>query len=170
MRVLSINRFTSLHSKSAVCTQVGQVRNFLPRYLESNHTLWRTRLISGGFGCVTSLLRTDRNICKQTVYLQNVNGRRHVYNRQCIRYLSTRNAYDDAFTTARDNPEKFWSAAAQNISWFEPWHQLLDKTDLIFPQWWVRLLFLKTTFLCSSYVFWRGMRNAFVELFQNSTG
>lgn len=148
MRVFSISRLTSLHKvpctkcRSAVFTQIGQVRHFVAQDLGSNRTLWRTRLLSGRFDCETS--RTLLHVCK----------------RQCIRYLSTRNAYDEAFTTSRDNPEKFWSAAAQNISWFEPWHQLLDKTDVVFPQWWVSSLFGQTN------IFRRGMRKLFVQVYK----
>ncbi|KAK6314716.1 hypothetical protein J4Q44_G00142450 [Coregonus suidteri] len=40
-----------------------------------------------------------------------------------------------AFRTARDDPETFWSEAAQNVTWFEPWSRTLDNGDAIFPKW-----------------------------------
>lgn len=132
VRLFQTLRLTSLHVKNAVTTQVRQVRHFGSHDLGSRRTLWRTGQTSGHFGCVTSPLQTP---CKPFVYLHS--GKRHFYKRQCIHSFSTRNAYDDAFTTARDNPEKFWSEAAQNIVWFEPWHQTLDKTDIVLPKWWV---------------------------------
>ncbi|XP_048123986.1 acyl-CoA synthetase short-chain family member 3, mitochondrial isoform X2 [Alosa alosa] len=135
MRVLSTSRLTSLHTKRALFTQVGQMRH--SHVLGSNHTLWGARRTFGGFGCVTTPLQTDRKTCKPIVYLHSVHGGGRFHNRPCMRSFSTRTAYDDAFSTARDNPEKFWSAAAQNIDWFEPWHQLLDKTDIVLPQWFV---------------------------------
>uniref|UniRef100_A0A8C8LTU4 Acyl-CoA synthetase short-chain family member 3, mitochondrial n=1 Tax=Oncorhynchus tshawytscha TaxID=74940 RepID=A0A8C8LTU4_ONCTS len=44
---------------------------------------------------------------------------------QCNRTLTTNNnAYDEAFRTARNDPEQFWGEAAQNVTWFEPWNNL----------------------------------------------
>ncbi|XP_055761092.1 acyl-CoA synthetase short-chain family member 3, mitochondrial isoform X1 [Salvelinus fontinalis] len=55
---------------------------------------------------------------------------------QCNRTLTTNtNAYDEAFRTARDDPEQFWSEAAQNVTWFEPWSRTMDNGDAIFPKW-----------------------------------
>uniref|UniRef100_A0A673ITQ0 Acyl-CoA synthetase short-chain family member 3, mitochondrial n=1 Tax=Sinocyclocheilus rhinocerous TaxID=307959 RepID=A0A673ITQ0_9TELE len=42
-----------------------------------------------------------------------------------------------AFGLARDKPEKFWSEAADGITWFEHWTQTLDNTDTVFPKWFV---------------------------------
>ncbi|KAI1882031.1 hypothetical protein AGOR_G00246510 [Albula goreensis] len=46
-------------------------------------------------------------------------------------------SYAEAFNTARDTPQVFWSKAAENISWFEPWSQTLDLSNPIFPKWFV---------------------------------
>uniref|UniRef100_A0A674ALQ1 Acyl-CoA synthetase short-chain family member 3, mitochondrial n=1 Tax=Salmo trutta TaxID=8032 RepID=A0A674ALQ1_SALTR len=55
---------------------------------------------------------------------------------QCNRTVTTNNhAYDEAFRTARDDPEQFWSEAAQNVTWFEPWSRTMDNGDAIFPKW-----------------------------------
>uniref|UniRef100_A0A674BTR8 Acyl-CoA synthetase short-chain family member 3, mitochondrial n=1 Tax=Salmo trutta TaxID=8032 RepID=A0A674BTR8_SALTR len=54
---------------------------------------------------------------------------------QCNRTLITNNnAYDKVFRTARDDPDQFWSEAAQNVTWFEPWGRTLDNGDAIFPK------------------------------------
>ncbi|KAJ8007088.1 hypothetical protein DPEC_G00113940 [Dallia pectoralis] len=56
----------------------------------------------------------------------------------CYNKTSTTNkTYEEVFGTARDDPESFWSQAAQNITWFEPWSQTLDKEDVVFPKWFV---------------------------------
>uniref|UniRef100_A0A8C7PGS1 Acyl-CoA synthetase short-chain family member 3, mitochondrial n=1 Tax=Oncorhynchus mykiss TaxID=8022 RepID=A0A8C7PGS1_ONCMY len=55
---------------------------------------------------------------------------------QCNRTLTTNNnAYDEAFRTARDDPEQFWGEAAHNVAWFEPWSRTMDNGDAIFPKW-----------------------------------
>ncbi|KAJ8332431.1 hypothetical protein SKAU_G00426040 [Synaphobranchus kaupii] len=46
-------------------------------------------------------------------------------------------SYEQAFRSARDTPEVFWSKAAENISWFETWSQTLDTTNPISPKWFV---------------------------------
>uniref|UniRef100_A0A8C9WUR1 Acyl-CoA synthetase short-chain family member 3, mitochondrial n=1 Tax=Scleropages formosus TaxID=113540 RepID=A0A8C9WUR1_SCLFO len=40
--------------------------------------------------------------------------------------------YDQAFASARDEPDSFWSAVAQKVTWFEPWSQTLDKSNPVF--------------------------------------
>ncbi|KAJ8402417.1 hypothetical protein AAFF_G00369060 [Aldrovandia affinis] len=45
--------------------------------------------------------------------------------------------YAQAFSSARDTPEVFWSKAAENISWFEHWSQTLDTSNPISPKWFV---------------------------------
>lgn len=46
-------------------------------------------------------------------------------------------AYEQAFRSARDTPEVFWSKAAENISWFETWRQTLDIGNPVSPKWFV---------------------------------
>ncbi|XP_036376101.1 acyl-CoA synthetase short-chain family member 3, mitochondrial [Megalops cyprinoides] len=58
-----------------------------------------------------------------------------VSSQYCNRASNT--AYDEAFSSARDTPEVFWSKAAENVSWFEPWSKTLDVTDPVFPKWFV---------------------------------
>ncbi|KAG7454666.1 hypothetical protein MATL_G00262150 [Megalops atlanticus] len=58
-----------------------------------------------------------------------------VSSQYCNRTSNT--AYDEAFSSARDTPEVFWSKAAENVSWFEPWSKTLDVTDPVFPKWFV---------------------------------
>ncbi|KAI7791640.1 acyl-CoA synthetase short-chain family member 3, mitochondrial [Triplophysa rosa] len=74
-------------------------------------------------GC-KSLFYTTNSVCNT--------HRKHV-----VRGFSSKHAYEDAFAMARDKPEKFWSKAAQGISWFEHWTQTLDNTDTLFPKWFV---------------------------------
>uniref|UniRef100_A0A671L6U2 Acyl-CoA synthetase short-chain family member 3, mitochondrial n=1 Tax=Sinocyclocheilus anshuiensis TaxID=1608454 RepID=A0A671L6U2_9TELE len=56
----------------------------------------------------------------------------HEWNTQMTYYfeLNTR-------LTWHVNPEKFWSEAAEGITWFEQWTQTLDDTDTVFPKWFV---------------------------------
>ncbi|KAL4660215.1 acyl-CoA synthetase short-chain family member 3, mitochondrial [Arapaima gigas] len=46
-------------------------------------------------------------------------------------------AYEQAFASARDEPEAFWSAAAQQVTWFKSWSCTLDQSNPIFPKWFV---------------------------------
>ncbi|XP_076845895.1 acyl-CoA synthetase short-chain family member 3, mitochondrial isoform X2 [Brachyhypopomus gauderio] len=45
--------------------------------------------------------------------------------------------YDEAVRLARYQPERFWSRAAQGVTWFQRWKQTLDSTDAMFPKWFV---------------------------------
>ncbi|MFN2530890.1 MAG: acetate--CoA ligase [Pyrinomonadaceae bacterium] len=36
-----------------------------------------------------------------------------------------------------DEPEKFWDAAARELEWYEPWRQVLDRSDAPFFRWFV---------------------------------
>uniref|UniRef100_A0A8C1SMQ0 Acyl-CoA synthetase short-chain family member 3, mitochondrial n=1 Tax=Cyprinus carpio TaxID=7962 RepID=A0A8C1SMQ0_CYPCA len=84
------------------------------------------------------LQKVETNIwngCKPLVYTPY-----RAYNtcrKDFIRAFSSKYTYEDAFGLARDNPEKFWSEAADGITWFEHWTQTLDKTDTVFPKWFV---------------------------------
>uniref|UniRef100_A0A8C2CLF5 Acyl-CoA synthetase short-chain family member 3, mitochondrial n=1 Tax=Cyprinus carpio TaxID=7962 RepID=A0A8C2CLF5_CYPCA len=84
------------------------------------------------------LQKVETNIwngCKPVVYTPY-----RAYNtcrKDFIRAFSSKYTYEDAFGLARDNPEKFWSEAADGITWFEHWTQTLDKTDTVFPKWFV---------------------------------
>ncbi|XP_046879013.1 acyl-CoA synthetase short-chain family member 3, mitochondrial isoform X1 [Hypomesus transpacificus] len=73
---------------------------------------------------------SDRRRLLRLINLPRVN-----FTRQCTEY--TKLSYEESFRAARDNPEKFWNEAAQNISWFEPWSQTLQIDDAIFPNWYV---------------------------------
>ncbi|XP_026765770.2 acyl-CoA synthetase short-chain family member 3, mitochondrial isoform X1 [Pangasianodon hypophthalmus] len=53
------------------------------------------------------------------------------------RVFSSLNVYDEAFLKARENPERFWSETAHNITWFQTWTKTLDCTDKVFPKWFV---------------------------------
>lgn len=71
--------------------------------------------------------------CKSLFYTTNSVCNTH--RKHLVRGFSSKHAYEDAFAMARDKPEKFWSKAAQGISWFEHWTQTLDNTDTLFPKW-----------------------------------
>lgn len=71
--------------------------------------------------------------CKPLVHSPKVTF--NPYRKDFIRAFSTKYTYEDAFGLARDKPEKFWSEAADGITWFERWTQTLDNTDTVFPKW-----------------------------------
>ncbi|XP_041110239.1 acyl-CoA synthetase short-chain family member 3, mitochondrial-like isoform X2 [Polyodon spathula] len=61
-------------------------------------------------------------------------------------YLSTRRystnvigseLYNQAFSSSIQDPEKFWSEAAQGITWFEQWSKTLDNSNPPFSKWFV---------------------------------
>ncbi|XP_058841649.1 acyl-CoA synthetase short-chain family member 3, mitochondrial isoform X3 [Acipenser ruthenus] len=61
-------------------------------------------------------------------------------------YLSTRRystsvisseLYNQAFSSSIQDPEKFWSEAAQSITWFEQWSKTLDNSNPPFTKWFV---------------------------------
>ncbi|KAI4888829.1 hypothetical protein NFI96_023938 [Prochilodus magdalenae] len=58
-----------------------------------------------------------------------------------IRWTSSRPAraqtYEEAFKTARDEPDRFWSEAARGVSWYTRWEKTLDSTHAVFPKWFV---------------------------------
>jgi len=43
--------------------------------------------------------------------------------------------YDKTLKEAAENPEKFWEEAARDIKWFQPWTQVLDKSNKPFYKW-----------------------------------
>jgi len=45
--------------------------------------------------------------------------------------------YDAAMKTAAADPEKFWSDAAKDIAWFQPWTKVLDKSNKPFYKWFI---------------------------------
>lgn len=51
------------------------------------------------------------------------------------RFYSSLNVYNETFIKAAENPELFWSEAAQNTSWSHTWTKTLDCTDKVFPKW-----------------------------------
>lgn len=56
---------------------------------------------------------------------------------QSRRNYASDTAYHRVFSTARDNPETFWSEVGHNIDWFEPWTKTLQIEDPVFPEWFV---------------------------------
>ncbi len=78
------------------------------------------------------------NRCKPLVNTPNTAF--NTYRKHFNRAFASTYTYEDAFGLARDKPEKFWSEAAEGITWFEPWTQTLDKTDTVFPKWQVQLI------------------------------
>lgn len=54
---------------------------------------------------------------------------------QSCRNYASDTAYDRAFATARDNPERFWGEVGQDIKWFQPWSKTLHVEDPVFPNW-----------------------------------
>lgn len=133
MRGLEVIRLTRLHGNCTVPGQIAQIRHFTSSY-SGYITTHRARHVFGGPGCVTFPRQTDRTKCTP-LYTRRPDGKIQLYNIQCTRSLTTKNSYDDAFSTARDNPAKFWSEAAQNIDWFEHFKQTLDNTDIVLPKW-----------------------------------
>uniref|UniRef100_A0A671R8D3 Acyl-CoA synthetase short-chain family member 3, mitochondrial n=1 Tax=Sinocyclocheilus anshuiensis TaxID=1608454 RepID=A0A671R8D3_9TELE len=75
------------------------------------------------------------NGCKPLIYTPT--RAYNTYRKHFIRTFSSKYTYEDAFGLARDKPEKFWSEAADGITWFEHWTQTLDNTDTVFPKWFV---------------------------------
>nr|XP_055046760.1 acyl-CoA synthetase short-chain family member 3, mitochondrial [Misgurnus anguillicaudatus] len=61
----------------------------------------------------------------------------NAHRKHVTRGFSSKHAYEDAFGKARDKPETFWNKAASGITWFEHWTKTLDKTDTVFPKWFV---------------------------------
>lgn len=59
------------------------------------------------------------------------------HRKNVTRGYSSNHEYEDAFATARDKPERFWNKAAAGITWFKQWTHTLDKTDTVFPKWFV---------------------------------
>ncbi|MCH7501037.1 MAG: propionyl-CoA synthetase [Nitrospinae bacterium] len=45
--------------------------------------------------------------------------------------------YDDVYNRSLRDPEGFWSEAAQEIHWIEPWKQVLDASNAPFYRWFV---------------------------------
>ncbi|XP_058883569.1 acyl-CoA synthetase short-chain family member 3, mitochondrial-like [Acipenser ruthenus] len=45
--------------------------------------------------------------------------------------------YSQAFSSSIQDPEKFWSEAAQSITWFEQWSKTLDNSNPPFTKWFV---------------------------------
>uniref|UniRef100_A0A672LQB3 Acyl-CoA synthetase short-chain family member 3, mitochondrial n=1 Tax=Sinocyclocheilus grahami TaxID=75366 RepID=A0A672LQB3_SINGR len=83
--------------------------------------------------CYLQKVQTD--IWNGLIY--TTNRAYNTYRKHFIRTFSSKYTYEDAFGLARDNPEKFWSEAADGITWFEHWTQTLDNTDTVFPKWFV---------------------------------
>lgn len=52
-----------------------------------------------------------------------------------IRSFSHLVKYDDVFKAAREEPERFWSDAAGDLTWFQKWNKTLDSSDKMFPKW-----------------------------------
>ncbi|KAK3544884.1 hypothetical protein QTP86_027581 [Hemibagrus guttatus] len=62
---------------------------------------------------------------------------RNLEKNSSTRSYSRLNVYDEVFIKVRENPELFWSEAAQNISWAHRWTKTLDCADKVFPKWFV---------------------------------
>ncbi|XP_035826677.1 acyl-CoA synthetase short-chain family member 3, mitochondrial [Aplysia californica] len=63
-------------------------------------------------------------VCKQS----KSNHRRLLLCRS-LSSTSTPTDYDSAFASARDDPENFWAAAAENIEWMKKWDRVLDQSQ-----------------------------------------
>ncbi|KAL2102915.1 hypothetical protein ACEWY4_002083 [Coilia grayii] len=136
MRGLQATRVSKLYAKYAVTARIPESRQFVASNLGSRQMhIARNAFVE--LGCTYSPQRTDQRKRIPLVYTQRADGRSYFYQIQRTRSFSTRKSYDDAFSTARDNPAKFWGEAAQNIVWFEPWNQTLDKTDIVLPKWFI---------------------------------
>uniref|UniRef100_A0A674BSU7 Acyl-CoA synthetase short-chain family member 3, mitochondrial n=1 Tax=Salmo trutta TaxID=8032 RepID=A0A674BSU7_SALTR len=98
-------------------------------FLAIPNTRSERRLILGPFNFYNSWTVTAQRELRVLSSLSTTNKQ------QCNRTLITNNnAYDKVFRTARDDPDQFWSEAAQNVTWFEPWGRTLDNGDAIFPK------------------------------------
>ena len=45
------------------------------------------------------------------------------------------NAYRSAFDSSITQPDEFWAQAAEQISWYKPWDQVLDESNQPFYRW-----------------------------------
>ena len=45
--------------------------------------------------------------------------------------------YDDVYDRSLRDPEGFWSEAAQEIEWIEPWNEVIDASNARFYRWFV---------------------------------
>lgn len=45
--------------------------------------------------------------------------------------------YEEAFKESLESRETFWGRAAEEISWYKKWDQVLDVSDMPFPRWFV---------------------------------
>ena len=43
--------------------------------------------------------------------------------------------YDEMYKRSIDDPEGFWGEAAEAISWYRKWDQVLDQSDSPFYRW-----------------------------------
>ena len=43
--------------------------------------------------------------------------------------------YDEAYARAQADPQSFWAEQAAELSWYEPWTQVLDESDAPFYKW-----------------------------------
>lgn len=125
-RVLQTIRFTNSHARKVKST-VTQVRHLVSVDPKLYHVLSKRGQIDRWFESTAKQKWTDVFGCRKLHRQDHASGR----------LFCTVSSYNDAFSTARDSPEKFWCKAAENISWFEPWSQTLDQTDDIFPKWFV---------------------------------
>lgn len=71
---------------------------------------------------------------RATEWHSSANIKKYFALQSCRNYASD-TAYDRAFATARDNPERFWGEVGQDITWFQPWSKILHVEDPVFPNW-----------------------------------
>ncbi|MCB0235834.1 MAG: acetyl-coenzyme A synthetase, partial [Anaerolineae bacterium] len=43
--------------------------------------------------------------------------------------------YDAVYARAQADPQAFWAERAAELSWYEPWTQVLDESDAPFYKW-----------------------------------
>ncbi|XP_030633153.1 acyl-CoA synthetase short-chain family member 3, mitochondrial isoform X2 [Chanos chanos] len=132
MRVFQTMRLKSFCLNDVVFTKFRGVRELSK--VCSNDSFGRFKFCSlavvsrRGFAGFSAAVRRSRQ-CRP--HLTWRYGTQCCYAKQCIRTVTTKDAYDEAFKGARDEPEKFWGEEAQRVTWFEPWTQTLDRTDTI---------------------------------------
>ncbi|XP_041071940.1 acyl-CoA synthetase short-chain family member 3, mitochondrial [Carcharodon carcharias] len=68
---------------------------------------------------------------------QIAEARRGFHCSASCRAVDLQASYENAFRQSIEEPEKFWSECAQEISWFKPWQKTLDLSNPPFVRWFV---------------------------------
>ncbi|XP_078424063.1 acyl-CoA synthetase short-chain family member 3, mitochondrial isoform X1 [Cetorhinus maximus] len=68
---------------------------------------------------------------------QTAEARRGFHCSASCRAVDLQASYEKAFRQSIEEPEKFWSECAQEISWFKPWQKTLDLSNPPFVRWFV---------------------------------